>query len=267
MSQRSEAERRAIRDYMAWQAGDEEISHLEKIASRRIGPDRYDIWDVWTDQARWWVITPGTNLYLQEDFQSFEVALTYHVGLMHVLGSRSKAPVDLRARDRGPGAWRKWEQAAEALENAEEAEDFQAVGMRLREGLLTFVRGIAADEYVPGGEERPQAANFLRWTELIAERVAAGSSRADLRRHLRGFARTTWQLANWLTHAQNATRGQAMIALTACDHLAGALLAAVTEHEQGGPVRCPQCGSYQLRTFFPSDGDDLTICAACDSEV
>lgn len=252
---------------MAWQAGDEEITHLEKVASRSVGPNRFDTWDVWTNKARWWVITPMTNLYLQEDFQSFEVALTYHVGIVHMLSARDAAPMSAEERDRGPAAWRKWEQASEALDNAEEPEDFQAVGMRLREGLITFVRGIVADEYVPNREEQPQAANVERWTELIANTVASGSSRANLRRHLKGFGRTTWQLVNWLTHAQNATRGQAMIALTACDHLAAAFIAAVAEHEHGEPLRCPACGSYQLRTFYPAAGEDVTLCAACDAEV
>lgn len=139
--------------------------------------------------------------------------------------------------------------------------------MRLREGLLTFLRGIVADEFVPEGVERPQAGNFIRWTERIAIRIAAGSSRAELRRHRREFARTTWQLVNWLTHAANATRSHGMIALTACDHLAAAFVAAVAEYEQSEPLRCPECGSYQLKTFYPADGEDVTICAACDTEV
>ena len=79
-----------------------------------------------------------TNLYLQNDFQSFEVALTYHIGIVHTLNGRDAAPMTPEQRNRGPAAWRKWEQAAEALDSAEEAEDFQAVGMRLREGLITF---------------------------------------------------------------------------------------------------------------------------------
>lgn len=267
MSRRTEAEERHLREYMASQAGDEVITHLEKFASRRVGADRFDVWDVWTDQARWWVITPMTNLYLQADFQSSDIALTFHIGVVHTLNARREGPMSQRDRDRGPAAWRKWEQASEALENAEEAEDFQAVGMRLREGLITFVRGIASDDCVPPGEERPQAANVDGWMALIANRVAAGSSNAEVRRHLKSFSRTTWQLVNWLTHAQNATRGRAMIAVTACDHLAAAYVAAVGEYERGDQPRCPSCGSYLLRTFYRADDEDVTICGGCDTEV
>lgn len=266
MNRLNDAEQQAIREYMASQ-GVKAVTHLEKLNSQRIGPDRFDVWDVWTNEGRWYAITPGTNLYSQDDFQSYEIALTYHVGLWHVIRARDMAPPTAVESARGPAAWRKWEQAADALDHAEEAEDFQAVGMRLREGLLTFLRGIVADEFVPDDEDRPQAGNFIRWTELIANRVGGGSSRAELRRHLRTFAHTTWQLVNWLTHTSNATRSHGMIALTACDHLAAAFVAAISEYEKGKPLRCPECRSYQLKTFYPADGEDVTICAACDTEV
>ncbi len=148
-------EERSIREYLAGQAPDENVTRLEKITSRRIGVNRFDVWDVWTDQARWWVITPMTNLYLQNDFQSLETALTYHVGITQVLSHRYRPGMTAQERNRGTAAFRKWDQAAEALENAEEAEDFQAIGMRLREGLLTFLRGISSDDFVPDGTKKP----------------------------------------------------------------------------------------------------------------
>jgi hypothetical protein len=50
-----------------------------------------------------------------------------------------EAPVDEHDRLRLGQAWRRFEQAAKALDNADEAEDFQAVGMRCRECLVTFL--------------------------------------------------------------------------------------------------------------------------------
>jgi len=105
VNRRNEAEQQAIREYVAAQ-GVKEVTHLEKLNSQRIGPDRFDVWDVWTDEGRWYVITPGTNLYLQEDFQSFETALTFHVGLWHVLQARDTAAPTMKERNRGPAAWR-----------------------------------------------------------------------------------------------------------------------------------------------------------------
>jgi hypothetical protein len=37
-----------------------------------------------------------------------------------------------------PAAWRKWEQAGQALDKAEEPEDFETVGMRCREIFLSI---------------------------------------------------------------------------------------------------------------------------------
>jgi hypothetical protein len=45
--------------------------------------------------------------------------------------------------------WRLWEGAVESYDTAEEAEDFQAVGMKCRESLIQFVRSLAKPEMVP----------------------------------------------------------------------------------------------------------------------
>ena len=45
-----------IRDYVELQAG-EEVVHVEKAASERVGPVRHDIWDVHCESSRWWVVT------------------------------------------------------------------------------------------------------------------------------------------------------------------------------------------------------------------
>ncbi len=42
-----------------------------------------------------------------------------------------------------PDAWRRWEQAGEVLNQAEEAEDFQSVGMRCPECLIVIVADAA----------------------------------------------------------------------------------------------------------------------------
>jgi len=44
-----------------------------------------------------------------------------------------------------------------------------------------------------------------------------------------------------------------VIALTACDHLRAAFVAAVAEYEPGEPLRCPESRSYQLKTFHSAD--------------
>jgi hypothetical protein len=53
-------------------------------------------------------------------------------------------------------ALRRWTQAAESLDSADEAEEFQAVGMRCRESLIAMVRAIAQPTMVPKGTEEPR---------------------------------------------------------------------------------------------------------------
>jgi hypothetical protein len=65
MFRQSELEAQAIKDYMAWQARDENVLHVEKVASERIFERDHDVWDVHTDKERWWVVTGPTNLYSQ----------------------------------------------------------------------------------------------------------------------------------------------------------------------------------------------------------
>ncbi len=133
-------QRQYIVDYMAGQAGDETVEHLEKVTSERVLGRVIDVWDVHTDTNRWWVITNPTNLYSQEQFPSMDVALSFHVGLTARVMEQSERVAPDEQAERFAVAWRKWEQAGEAPNNADEAEDFQAVGMRCRESLIAFVR-------------------------------------------------------------------------------------------------------------------------------
>ena len=72
-----EHRKRSAQEYFESQVWDEEVLHLEHVASERIGRYECDVWDVHTDKGRWWVITdPMTNLYSQDDIKSMDVALS-----------------------------------------------------------------------------------------------------------------------------------------------------------------------------------------------
>ena len=159
-----------------------EVEHAEKVASQRVMGTKYDIWDVWTNDHRWWVITCPTNLYSQDSFPSMDFALTFHIGLTMRVWSKDRPDIDDEEEGRARSAWRRWKQAAEALQEAEEAEAFQAVGMRCRESLLAFVREIGSEEMLPEGETPPKRGSFVQWAEIIAGAVAAGP-RSDRLRH------------------------------------------------------------------------------------
>ena len=129
--------------------------------------------------------------------------------------ARSRGAPDDAQKARLTPAWRRWEQAAETLDTAQEAEDFQAVGVKCRECLIQLVRSLAKSEMAPPGEEAPQRSNFISWSELIANTVAGGASAERVRGHLKATAKSAWELAGWLTHANGATRQDAVFVLDA----------------------------------------------------
>ena len=136
-------ERRQIEDYLRSQSGDDfEIEHVEKLTTEYVLGNQYDVWDAHTSDGRWWVITNPVNLYSQDQIKSMDIALSFHIGLMSRMMASHPHP---SARQ---GTWvlevaRRLDVASESLDRAREVEDFQAVGMRLRETLLTLAAKLA----------------------------------------------------------------------------------------------------------------------------
>ena len=238
--------KRAVSDYVETQARSEKVSHAEKVKSEHILGRDYDCWDVHTNKDRYWVITSPSNLYSQHYFPSLDFTLSFHVGVTARILARSRGAPDDAQKARLMPAWRRWEQAAETLDMAQEAEDFQAVGVKCRECLIQFIRSLAKPDMVPPGEAAPQRGNFLSWSELIANAVAGGPSAERIRGHLKAIAKSAWELAAWLTHANAGTRQDAVFVLDATHTVLAAFGSAVIRHESGSPERCPNCGSYKL---------------------
>ncbi len=67
--------------------------------------------------------------------------------------------------------FRRQDQAHERLESAVEAEDYQGVGVLLRETLLTLLAGLRRHVELPADTERPQDANSLDWSRLLLNRM------------------------------------------------------------------------------------------------
>jgi hypothetical protein len=165
-------------------------------------------------------------------------------------------------------AWRKWRQAAEALNTANEAEDFQAVGMRCRESLISSMRKAASWMPVPPEVPRPKAADVKGWAEVLGNVVAPGESNREYRSYLKASAKETWDVVNWLTHFVDATAFEAQLAHRATEHaLANWSLATIYFGPVGDPLRCPICQSYQLRVEYESGegfgAREVVMCDKC----
>lgn len=274
---RSEREETEIIDYFEWQSnkgrdnGDPiTVRHLEKMKTEVVFGRTYAVWDVHATDGRWWIVTNPTNLYSQTEFPSLDYLLSFHIGLMARVASRDARKAGTPNQDRFAAAWRRWEQAASAIDNASEAEDFQAVGMKCRECLLTFVA--SAPEYVelPDDAALPKRGNFTEWAELIANWAAPGAHSKDIRAYLKQLSGSAWGLVNWLTHTSNAVAIDAELAMDATHHVLEVFSAAVVRKESARPDRCPRCSSYQLASFYApeleSDPPYVTVCRACEWE-
>ena len=91
-----------------------------------------------------------------------DLALTFHIGLcLRIPRSEERSltgfPIEPLA-----GCWRTLEEAREALRHAEEVEDFQAVGMRCRESLITLVHVAQELSQFPDVQARPKNRIFGR---------------------------------------------------------------------------------------------------------
>jgi hypothetical protein len=174
-------------------------------------------------------------------------------------------------KERIAAAWRRLDQAEEALKLADEAEEFQAVGMRCREALLAFMSAVRDHSMVRPGVEAPKAGDFVNWSEIVADTIAAGARASGIRGFLKSTAKATWQLVAWLTHAQNAVRYDAELATGATSTVLGAFTGALMRYESGEPDRCPRCGSYRLHSWYqPDQGHDppyITVCGNCEWTV
>jgi predicted Zn-ribbon and HTH transcriptional regulator len=103
---------------------------------------------------------------------------------------------------------------------------------------------------VPAGQDAPQRDNFLEWVELISNAVASGDSNQRIRSHLKVIAKSAWELAAWLTHANGAKRSDAAFVLDATHQIVDGFGGALIRLESDAPDQCPRCGSRNLDVGF-----------------
>jgi hypothetical protein len=276
MFRHSEEEAQGIRDYVEWQSrrDNSKVLHAEKVASERVMGREYDVWDVHSDQKgdnRWWVVTSPTNLYSQRLMPSMDYVLSFHIGLMMRVDAQREPGGTEAEQELLLMTNRKLVQAGEAFDTADEAEDFQAVGMHCRECLLALVRELSEGGDFDKDGELPKKSDFKAWADRIAGDVAAGGSAERVRSYLKKISDETWQITNWLTHATNATRPDAMLALAATENVITSFVPMVLRAKISAPERCGRCQSYRLAVDWRSEigptGKYVLRCEACGAEA
>lgn len=259
MLEATQEERERVIDYMAWQAPDLTVEFIQKVYEENVLNHRHDVWDVHTNVDRWWVITNPTNLYSQAQFPNMDLAVTFHVGLC-IRIPRSEKP-DLASFPIEPftRCYRLLSEASDALTQAQEVADYQAIGVRCREALLAFVD--AAQIMMPwtSEQEQPKRADFRAWIDHICSVSLAGSSQKERRQLFKALLESAWGFSNWLTHTKSSRWHDAEAATSTTENAMSLSVSAVIQHTRGVPDVCPACGSHRLtpeRAFDPDNPDD-----------
>jgi hypothetical protein len=163
--------------------------------------------------------------------------------------------------------FRRQENIMEALDQAIEAEDFQKIGLSLREQLMTL--GACLSKFIVLREDldQPKKGDFKATTAAVFASLLPGRKNQALRKFLTSSAEDAWELVNWLTHDRNATKAPSLIAAQAVDALVGHSLFAFKGDMPQSIDECPICSSRRIRQHYDinigEDGAYFFSCASC----
>lgn len=279
----SEHEVQEIVDYIEWQCNkkreteleeygntsleEELVQHAEKIKTERVIGTDYSVWDVHTNISRWWVITDPTNLYSQTLMPSLDYTLSFHIGLMARVRAQREIAGGDELHEFLSTTQRKIYQAQLAFDEADEIEDFQAIGLQCREAMTSFTKEVIAAGIFSDIDSPPKKSDFVAWSDHIIGAKAAGGSAEYVRGYLKAICQKGWNLANWLTHAKNATRSDAELCLSATEHLIQELITLAVKSFARSPEQCGRCGSFKIKvTWRPEEKEYLALCEMCGAE-
>lgn len=259
-----------ITDYVEWQAPDLKVTFCQKIYSESILSHQHNVWDVHTTKDRWWVITNPTNLYSQDMFPNMDLAVTFHIGLMLRMPRSEKPAISAGQIEPFAKAFEAAASAHDALGQAHKVADYQTVGVRCREALLTF--SAIAQVAIPwtSEAEAPKKSDFKAWIDHICSATLAGDSNKYRRQLFKSQADAAWTFVNWLTHSTSSNWHDAEAAVSATDTVISLCTNAATLHIRNVPNACPQCGDHRLtplRAQNPDNPDEIwerPYCTQCE---
>lgn len=245
-----------ITEYVEWQAPDLKVTFCQKVYSESVLSHKHDVWDVHTTKDRWWVITNPTNLYSQEQFPNMDYAVTFHLGLMLRM-PRSERPAIMEAQvEPFSKAFEAVAAAHDGLGQANRVADFQTVGVRCREALISFVS--IARIALPWTEQgdAPKKADFKAWIDHVCTVALAGETNKYRRQLFKTQADAAWTFVNWLTHSSSSHWHDAEAAVQATEATISLCSNAVTLFIRKVPTNCPECDNQRLMPLRAENPDD-----------
>ena len=233
--------------------------------------DTVTVWNVKTDNAGdWWVVegnhTP-MNLYPQSAYYfSADEVYSFHMGLMDRMRAscdqyRPEGYVEAMTLDAeiAPVLFRKLKSIASQIDDAQEVEDFQAIGVQCREILIELGNTIYSSEMAEG-DEQPQASNFKKKAELFVRFNLPGGDNSDYRSIIKKLTEATWDYACKLTHSQSTTFYEA----SSCVSLIMSLVSVYENIRQKkndliATYQCSNCKSKKLSIVDAETNDEQVI--------
>lgn len=264
----SKAEKEFVEEYFRWQSPQATVSFLQKVYSETVVGHKHDAWDVHASDGRWWVITNPTNLYSQTQFPNLDYAVTFHLGLcVRMPRTDEETPSFSHVTAFSP-LLNDLQALPDSLGQAKSLSDYQGIGVKCRELLLSFIDA-AQDVIKWPVDDPPQRANFRAWTDIIFDTLLGGQTHQARRRLFKSLFNEAWTFSNWLTHAKSATWHDAEAAQATVDHAIGFGVSLLLRIIRSVPEQCPQCGSPHLS---PEEGGTETapettwerpVCTGC----
>ena len=246
----TQEEKQHVEDYYLGQSSNATIKFLQKVYSENIIGHRHDVWDVHASDGRWWVITNPTNLYSQDQFPNMDYAVTFHMGLcLRIPRTEEQKQSDFNIKPFAE-TLNQISRLSDALRQAQNLDDYQSIGVRCRESLLSFV-GAAQDiaEWIT--QDAPKRADFRAWTDILCNEILGGRDQKERRHLLKTLLVESWTYSNWLTHAKSSSWHDAEMAQTTVESAIGMGVSTIMRHILMVPDACPKCSSPNL---FPETG-------------
>ena len=160
--------------------------------------------------------------------------------------------------------------AHDALGQAGAVADYQTVGVRCREALLTFT--VIAQVAIPwtADSDQPKKGDFKAWVEHVCSAALSGESNKYRRQLFRTQADAAWTFVNWLTHSTSSNWHDAEAAVGASESAIALCTNAVTLFIRSVPNACPECGDHRLTPLraenpvVPDEVWERPFCTACE---
>jgi hypothetical protein len=256
--------------YVEGQAPDLKVTFCQKVYSESVLSHRHDVWDVHTTKDRWWVITNPTNLYAQDLFPNMDLAVTFHMGLMLRLPRSERPSISSGQIEPFAKTFEVMAAAHDALGQAHKVADYQAVGVRCRETLLSFTAVAQIAKPWIGDGEPPKKSDLKGWIEHVCSVILAGENNKHRRQLFKTQADAAWTFVNWLTHATGSNWHDAEAAVAATESSISLCTNAVTLFIRDVPNACPECGDHGLTPLraenpdVPDETWERAFCTACE---